>query len=145
MQIIVEDSTERERWFLLYSTKKSTAVLCSTKSERDSWVQQILQTQNQLRSLNRKTESYDNNASNFCALWVADDETTMCMMADCTRKFNMIIRRHHCRKCGYIICGGCSGFALVPHGDHHPSRVCSHCYYELTEMSMNLILLFCFY
>uniref|UniRef100_A0AC34FUB2 Uncharacterized protein n=1 Tax=Panagrolaimus sp. ES5 TaxID=591445 RepID=A0AC34FUB2_9BILA len=148
MEVEVEDGVEREKWFLLYSIKKSTAIMCTTKTERDNWVHKILQAQNELRLMQRRTEPQEEEVSTFSALWVADDETTMCMMADCARRFSLFQRRHHClkilqdlfqrrhhcRKCGYVICKACSAFALLPNGSQNSSRVCPVCYYEMLEL-----------
>lgn len=140
MEVEVEDGVEREKWFLLYSIKKSTAIMCTTKTERDNWVHKILQAQNELRLMQRRTEPQEEEVSTFSALWVADDETTMCMMADCARRFSLFQRRHHCRKCGYVICKACSAFALLPNGSQNSSRVCPVCYYEMLELCMFLFL-----
>ena len=137
MRIDVEDNSERDKYFYLYSPKKSTAIVCVNREERDSWVQDIRRAQDKARSMNHRLPRIDTHkedeASMFSALWIADDEATMCMMADCTKRFNVVNRRHHCRKCGYIICKGCSGFALLPLDGYDLSRVCSHCYYELMD------------
>jgi hypothetical protein len=133
----VEDGVERENWFRLFSPKKSTAIQCASKIERDNWVKKILQTQNELRSLPRRNESINDETAEFSALWVADDETTMCMMEDCARRFTLFQRRHHCRKCGYVICRACSAFALLPNGSYEKSRVCPPCYYEVLELMHN--------
>jgi len=37
--------------------------------------------------------------------WKPDNSTDHCKI--CNRKFNIIIRRHHCRLCGFIFCNSC--------------------------------------
>lgn len=39
--------------------------------------------------------------------WQADEEATECFL--CEEKYNFFHRRHHCRKCGRVVCGDCSG------------------------------------
>lgn len=39
-------------------------------------------------------------------LWESNDQVVDCRR--CHRYFNFIVRRHHCRKCGQIICDKCS-------------------------------------
>lgn len=39
--------------------------------------------------------------------WVEDYSTDRCMMCKISI-FSMIIRRHHCRRCGRLVCHGCS-------------------------------------
>lgn len=38
--------------------------------------------------------------------WEADEEATECFL--CEEKYNFFHRRHHCRKCGRVVCGDCS-------------------------------------
>lgn len=59
--------------------------------------------------------------------WVFDDESTACMR--CDLEFSLMRRRHHCRKCGILVCHSCSSynmpvFGLKP-GLH---RVCEDCF-----------------
>jgi hypothetical protein len=39
--------------------------------------------------------------------WVPDDQRPACVL--CEKPFTAINRRHHCRMCGDIFCGDCSG------------------------------------
>lgn len=39
-------------------------------------------------------------------LWVPDSVALGCMV--CARTFNLVIRRHHCRRCGACMCSWCS-------------------------------------
>ncbi|KAG6461690.1 hypothetical protein O3G_MSEX012782 [Manduca sexta] len=61
--------------------------------------------------------------------WTEDYSTDRCMMCR-TSIFSMIIRRHHCRRCGRLVCHACSRNRMqVP---TYPSgvkfRVCDDCY-----------------
>jgi len=40
------------------------------------------------------------------SMWVPDKEAKTCKTCNC--KFNISIRRHHCRFCGQVVCGICS-------------------------------------
>ncbi|KNC54766.1 uncharacterized protein AMSG_01617 [Thecamonas trahens ATCC 50062] len=45
--------------------------------------------------------------------WVPDEERTHC--ADCGKKFSLLVRRHHCRRCGDIFCKQCANvFRKIP-------------------------------
>lgn len=69
--------------------------------------------------------------------WVRDEEATHCMC--CKRSvFTMLTRRHHCRRCGRVICHSCSTKRM-----HIPKlyadvmvRVCDDCFRQ-TEESNN--------
>jgi hypothetical protein len=44
-------------------------------------------------------------------------------------QFTVLNRRHHCRKCGAVVCGPCSNKKfLLPSQSSKPLRVCSTCY-----------------
>ncbi|RHY11793.1 hypothetical protein DYB26_007376 [Aphanomyces astaci] len=55
--------------------------------------------------------------------WVPDSLRAAC--ASCTAKFHVFNRKHHCRLCGEIICGGCSGVMAV-HASNR-IRACHSC------------------
>lgn len=59
--------------------------------------------------VNRKVLRHLFSKISFPPVWVPDEERKTCML--CSRKFNRFnigIRRHHCRHCGRICCGQCS-------------------------------------
>lgn len=54
--------------------------------------------------------------------WQPDSAVLACGL--CSRDFTLFVRRHHCRKCGRVVCASCSKFTgflddmpvLTPHG-----------------------------
>lgn len=60
--------------------------------------------------------------------WVPDADAPNCM--GCRDAFTFVKRRHHCRACGKVFCGKCSGnFLALPHyGLDRPVRVCNRCH-----------------
>ena len=65
--------------------------------------------------------------------WQPDAEAKMCSMPGCERLFSMLYRRHHCRKCGRVVCSACSK-KRIEFLDHDSSasrgrteRVCREC------------------
>ncbi|KAE9553156.1 hypothetical protein FO519_003635 [Halicephalobus sp. NKZ332] len=139
MEIKVPENVEQECCFFIYSPQKSTAIYCEKKEVRDAWVNQLRDAQKHavdvIHRLSSGTESVssqsDEKKDHFSALWITDDDATMCMMQECSKHFNLIIRRHHCRKCGYVICNGCSGKAPIRTSKFESDRVCSSCYDEI--------------
>lgn len=74
--------------------------------------------------------------------WESNDQALDCRR--CHRWFNFITRRHHCRKCGQVICDRCSANRVLlpshqiiqpPHASHldqeqcaqQPQRICDTC------------------
>lgn len=70
--------------------------------------------------------------------WTEDYSTDRCMLCR-TSMFSMIIRRHHCRRCGRLVCHACSRHRMqVP---TYPSgvkfRVCDDCYTQTMHKKAN--------
>ncbi|KAJ3110643.1 hypothetical protein HDU96_006409 [Phlyctochytrium bullatum] len=71
--------------------------------------------------------SIQSSLSSFSASWVPDSEADVCMVCSKTQ-FGVIVRRHHCRQCGYVICGYCSKFKALQEGNRmRRVRVCVLC------------------
>jgi hypothetical protein len=64
--------------------------------------------------------------------WIADEIVSNC--TECTTRFTIFLRKHHCRKCGKIFCSECSKYTgkLDSNADFHLSgyicRLCISCY-----------------
>ncbi|KAI8996899.1 hypothetical protein BDB01DRAFT_845608 [Pilobolus umbonatus] len=75
------------------------------------------------------------------SLWIPDHETDHCQFrtrnSQCHTVFSLFQRRHHCRRCGYIMCQRHSANRLplftstnsYSHGQW--TRVCDNCFHEL--------------
>lgn len=49
----------------------------------------------------------------------------------CTKKFGLALRKHHCRKCGFVICKNCSTLS-------GKERMCSMCYQAVAAAMIGL-------
>ncbi|MCP3858443.1 MAG: hypothetical protein GY704_02225, partial [Phycisphaeraceae bacterium] len=46
----------------------------------------------------------------------------------CLRPFGVLRRKHHCRRCGFVVCATCSPHRLqVPGYGTAAQRVCTNC------------------
>ena len=61
--------------------------------------------------------------------WLSDASTSSCMR--CDEPFSLLYRRHHCRACGLVVCGGCSSSTAFLPSSHLPLRVCDVCHAAL--------------
>jgi hypothetical protein len=56
----------------------------------------------------------------------------------CEKRFTISLRKHHCRACGKVVCGYCSGKKKeLPESFGHgkrAERVCDDCYHYLVEL-----------
>ncbi|RKP11171.1 hypothetical protein THASP1DRAFT_27088 [Thamnocephalis sphaerospora] len=58
--------------------------------------------------------------------WVPDEAVEVCMVCKRTR-FSMIVRKHHCRRCGYVICWNCSEMRRSTLQPERKVRTCVDC------------------
>ncbi|XP_032630633.1 zinc finger FYVE domain-containing protein 26 isoform X7 [Chelonoidis abingdonii] len=60
--------------------------------------------------------------------WIPDETEITCMVCK-TERFTMFNRRHHCRRCGRLVCSSCSTKKMgVEACRENPARVCDQCY-----------------
>ena len=103
------------------SDQKSFLVFAETKIIRDQWIKAI----NDTMQLNR--EKFEAETGKLAPAWRPDASASACTC--CGKKFTMLIRKHHCRNCGLVVCGSCSGTrVLLPHIDEaYKVRICGSC------------------
>lgn len=66
--------------------------------------------------------------------WVRDEAVSMCMLCDVM--FTKLRRRHHCRACGRVVCGNCSGYkAALEFKNGKMEKVCEVCHRILVKGS----------
>ena len=73
------------------------------------------------------------------AHWVSDTKVTHCSHSGCGKQFSTFVRKHHCRKCGYVYCDTHSQRRLrldaegnrCTTGTSEPARVCDGCFERL--------------
>jgi len=66
--------------------------------------------------------------------WVPDEEGAGCSL--CHTEFSLTLRRHHCRKCGGLVCSSCSNHFLVLDATENggtPVRVCDRCEIQISD------------
>jgi len=71
--------------------------------------------------------------------WTPDKNSAVC--EECFAKFNLLKRRHHCRKCGRLVCEKCApkdnSKPLLTLGIKEPVRHCLQCYHPPTSANGN--------
>ncbi|KAG0726584.1 Pleckstrin y domain-containing family F member 2 [Chionoecetes opilio] len=122
-----DDGSFRNGW-LIKTPTKSFAVYAATATEKSEWMAHINKcVSDLLRKSGKKA------AENHAAVWVPDSDTSICMHCKKTQ-FTLINRRHHCRKCGKVVCGPCSSKKVVlQHQSNKPLRVCLSCHDEISS------------
>ncbi|XP_055680153.1 pleckstrin homology domain-containing family F member 1 homolog isoform X2 [Lutzomyia longipalpis] len=124
----LEDNAQYQNGWLIRTTTKSFAVYAATSTEKQEWMAHINKC---IDDLLRK--SGKKPVVNHAAVWVPDNEAQICMHCKKTQ-FTMLVRRHHCRNCGAVVCGPCSSKKfLLAHQSSKPVRVCLDCYDSLSN------------
>ena len=145
---------EYENEFNITSPVRSCTLRASSVAERNEW----------LDALNSAIEEHVNRKATFSAasggsngsvnnrnhpagevvagveerigtsapVWIPDRRVTMCQ--NCAAEFSVLVRRHHCRACGKVVCATCSGSrAPLRYRDYETARVCDTCYDLIEE------------
>ena len=95
-------------------------------------------------------------------VWVPDAMSRECMI--CSVKFTPFVRKHHCRRCGRVVCSSCSPHRVSLNAGEGPvtsvdtpqgklERTCRECFKEMTAVhnrgkwlhcaDLNLIVVVC--
>ncbi|XP_028157821.1 pleckstrin homology domain-containing family F member 2 isoform X2 [Ostrinia furnacalis] len=127
LESLKDEGQYRNGW-LICTASKSFAVYAATATEKEEWMAHI---EKCIEDLLRKSGKQP--PSEHAAVWVPDNEASICMHCKKTQ-FTVLNRRHHCRKCGSVVCGPCSSKRFVLRGQSEkPLRVCLQCYDELNR------------
>ncbi|GBP23275.1 Pleckstrin homology domain-containing family F member 1 homolog [Eumeta japonica] len=122
LESLKDEGQYRNGW-LIRTASKSFAVYAATATEKEEWMAHI---EKCIEDLLRKSGKQP--PSEHAAVWVPDNEAAICMHCKKTQ-FTVLNRRHHCRKCGSVVCGPCSSKRfLLPGQSDKPLRVCLQCY-----------------
>jgi len=115
--------------FSIASAKKSFIIAAPSPAEKIGWVTAIKTRVQELRNSGAADEDAAEEATEAGAapVWASDQSASKCQL--CGTSFNMVRRRHHCRKCGRLVCSSCSlGRMKLSHIDKSkPVRVCDRC------------------
>lgn len=69
--------------------------------------------------------------------WIPDAEVRECPVCR-VAVFSMFCRRHHCRRCGRVVCGSCSKARIVIQGyGDLQVRVCLECYQQTKNLNLD--------
>lgn len=125
----VDDECSLRNGWKIISPSKSFVVYAATSTEKSQWMSHIRRCVNDLLLKRGITQ----NSENDSPVWVPDSDATTCM--HCKKsQFSLINRKHHCRKCGMVVCNACSNQKwLLPQQSSHPLRVCLTCYQQLSQ------------
>lgn len=120
------ESAELKNAFEIFGAEKSFIVIAPTKVLQDEWLQAIKSAKAAIMGVT--VESLDSATTDSAPLWVPDSESAGCTV--CQKGFTFWNRRHHCRKCGSLVCNDhLQKKMILPH-IHKTSaqKVCDNCF-----------------
>ncbi|KAF2072417.1 hypothetical protein CYY_006274 [Polysphondylium violaceum] len=135
----LDDTPRLKNSFQIKHPIKSFTLIAENDQEKLSWITSIEkvlkfinQNEGSLARMNSmystlhvlKTEEVEQVSS--APIWIPDHEAVQCM--ECGIKFTAIRRRHHCRRCGNVVCGKCSDQNIRLDNTKKEVRVCRSCY-----------------
>ncbi|XP_044053311.1 pleckstrin homology domain-containing family F member 1 [Siniperca chuatsi] len=124
----LEDGVRMKNQWLIRTPRKSFYVSADSYEEKRAWIEHMEDCQSRLQQGGGRRP-----VSTFAVTWIPDQASAICMR--CSDKFTVTQRRHHCRKCGFVVCGACSKKRAVI-GHIHPTkwlRVCAMCHSSLSR------------
>jgi len=89
------------------SESKSFIVIADTPEEKRNWYKMLKGATNLIQKKNETFKKETKGTILSAPVWTPDSEAKMCSV--CGIKFTLTNRRHHCRQCGNVACGSCSG------------------------------------
>lgn len=130
LESVDDDGNLRNGWKII-SPSKSFVVYAATAVEKQQWISHIKKCVADLLVKRGKTQSEVGDTDS--PVWVPDSSAAKCM--HCHRsQFSMLNRRHHCRKCGKVVCNDCSSKRwMLPQQSSKPLRVCLTCFEKLSS------------
>ncbi|CAB1339578.1 unnamed protein product [Coregonus sp. 'balchen'] len=123
----LEDGVSMENQWLIRTPRKSFYVAAASAEEKRAWMEHI----EDCRSKQLQHAGCQPGCT-FATTWIPDRASAICMR--CTKTFRVNKRRHHCRRCGFVVCNACSkNRAVIRHISTKPVRVCRLCHLSLQD------------
>jgi FYVE/RhoGEF/PH domain-containing protein 5/6 len=123
------DSSSGKNMFEILNSQKSFVVYASDSNLKQIWLRSLRDCISEYEAnaqarLKLKGEDVRSKSDSYVApVWASDKSSNQCTI--CLSDFSLLNRRHHCRKCGILVCGDCSKGRIKIGPDQ--VRVCDRC------------------
>jgi FYVE/RhoGEF/PH domain-containing protein 5/6 len=126
--LVIDTFPTNDTAFKIYHWGESFTAFSSNRAEKQDWLNAFDQV--------RIRPSTPSNLLTLAPVWVPDTNASQCMR--CNEPFNVIIRKHHCRKCGYVVCDSCSSHKAIVHSVDRKNkvRVCDTCLHSIPQQKI---------
>jgi hypothetical protein len=115
-----KDDDKRENQFKIINSIKSFAVYTDSAESKAQWMKLLT---NLIQQAKSKIQSKEDGQGAIVPVWIPDDQAKGCLC--CKSDFTFFNRKHHCRFCGGVVCGGCSKRKAMLRGKEE--RICDQC------------------
>jgi len=129
LDISDNDSQDIKYAIQLSESSKSFLVFGSNQEDKAKWLEQLTNTLSdyKLKEQTLLKETTETPYQHTAPVWIPDESVDKCPI--CSVKFTLIKRKHHCRKCGTVVCSDCSSNNLfLPNISTKKVRVCDNCF-----------------
>lgn len=117
----VQDVTKRFG-FMINNSNKSFVVYVASDQDKTKWMKDI---EGSMEEVQKMRPGMKDEAKEARSVWQSNTTSDFCPY--CKQKFTITKRRHHCRKCGNLVCGTCSPSKMQIQTGSKPERVCNDC------------------
>jgi len=146
LSLSVPSNEEFQEEFSITSNVRSFTVRAGSVDDRNDWLEAInsaIEEQQNRRStfnpaddgvptLSRATLTPEESLGDVAPVWIPDQRVAHCQ--GCNVKFQLTVRRHHCRCCGGVMCSRCSANkAPIKYLQFERVRVCTACFEGLRK------------
>ncbi|KAF1741754.1 hypothetical protein MXB_5090 [Myxobolus squamalis] len=112
------------------SSQKSFSLIAQSQEDKRLWMKNLKEYATYARGRHNHSEK-----SEAAAVWLPDKQSNTCMRCH-TYHFSALKRKHHCRKCGLLVCGPCSTHTwIIDTISDNALRVCDFCYFVFLQES----------
>ena len=141
----VPRAEEFQNEFSITSSVRSCTLRARDLKERNEWLEALNSAIEEFRSrkatflamdqLSGLAEEEEHCVGDSAPVWIPDQRVTMCQA--CSSEFGLVVRRHHCRACGRVVCSPCSASkAPLRYRQFQSGRVCDICFEALEKGSI---------
>jgi len=102
----LEDDAQFKNTLKIESKTRSFLVFATSREDKSRWNQAISDAIGNNEKKKRNFPIEIPTTSEKAKIWVPDSQVTNCKR--CNEGFSLLNRKHHCRKCGEVICNNCS-------------------------------------
>eukprot|EP00475_Leptophrys_vorax_P030095 TRINITY_DN4480_c1_g1_i3.p1 TRINITY_DN4480_c1_g1~~TRINITY_DN4480_c1_g1_i3.p1 ORF type:complete len:435 (-),score=120.38 TRINITY_DN4480_c1_g1_i3:223-1527(-) len=125
--VVVDAPDHAQPAFQIRHAQKSFTVYAKDNEEKKKWFDALTDCINECQKMNAISQAESGEAA---PLWTPDKNSKNCEVDQ--KPFSLVNRRHHCRRCGRLVCSSCSK-ARMRVGANEKVRVCDICVTELKD------------